>query len=96
MQRIVKMKFREDAVEDFLRIFDDVKEKIRASEGCEHLELLRDQHSPNIFFTYSTWQSPEYLEQYRHSDLFQTTWKKTKALFKDRAAAWSVDRIHHS
>jgi len=88
------MEFREDAVEDFLRIFDEVKDKIRTSEGCTHLELLRDQHSPNIIFTFSTWKGPEYLEQYRHSDLFQTTWKRTKALFKDKASAWSVDRLY--
>lgn len=92
MIRIVKMRFRTECVEDFKALFEARKEMIRAQEGCTHLQLLRDINDPDVFFTYSFWQAPEYLEQYRNSDFFADTWAKTKALFAEKAAAWSVDQ----
>lgn len=74
----------------FLEVFNASKEKIRAFEGCEKLELLRDVNSPNIFFTHSHWQSENNLSAYRHSDLFNETWAKTKPLFEKSAEAWSL------
>ncbi len=65
--------------------------KIRAFEGCLHLELLRDINRPNIFFTLSFWENESALEQYRQSSLFQTTWENTKVLFAERAEAWSLE-----
>jgi len=91
LKRIVKMTFREAAVPDFLAIFEESKPKIRAFEGCHHLELLRDLQRPNVLFTFSFWENEEALGRYRQSELFKTTWKKTKALFSERAEAWSVE-----
>ncbi|MBL7707059.1 MAG: antibiotic biosynthesis monooxygenase [Taibaiella sp.] len=90
MIRIVKMCFRPECVEDFKQLFEERKALIRAQEGCTHLELLRDINNPSVFFTYSFWQDPEYLEQYRQSAFFADTWARTKALFAEKAAAWSV------
>lgn len=90
--RIVKMSFDPEKVTEFQSIFNDSKEKIRSQPGCHHLELLRDIDQPNIFLTYSYWEGPEYLEQYRNSALFGTVWKSTKALFNDQPQAWSVNR----
>ena len=91
--RIVKMSFDENKIEEFLSNFHQVKEKIRAFEGCEFLELYQDKNHKNIYFTYSYWQSEKDLENYRNSDLFKTVWVKTKALFNDKPEAWSVNKI---
>lgn len=87
------MVFLEEKVADFLEIFDASKEKIKASEGCEYLSLHRDHHSEYIFYTLSKWKSQEDLDQYRHSELFKTTWSKTKVLFKEKPSAYSLESM---
>lgn len=96
IRRIVKMTFREEETENFLAFFDTVKERISGFEGCHHLELWQDKRQKNICFTYSLWESEEALDHYRYSELFKNTWSKTKVLFKDKAEAWSLDRIYQS
>ena len=93
MIRIVKMTFDPTKVDEFLANFEEAKEQIRAFEGVEHLELLNDRNTPNIYFTYSIWKGDEYLEKYRHSDLFKSVWAVTKPLFIEKAEAWSVDSL---
>jgi hypothetical protein len=90
IKRIVKMTFREDAVARFLNIFEESKDQISAFDGCLHLELLRSIDRPNLLFTLSHWENEQALEAYRQSGLFKSTWKKTKALFAEKAEAWSV------
>lgn len=91
--RIVKMSFQEDKIETFLENFEEKKDYIRNFDGCRFLELYRDKNHPNIFFTYSYWNTEADLENYRHSDLFKGVWAKTKILFNDKPHAWSVDKI---
>lgn len=93
-KRIVKLEFEETKVPTFLANFEQVKGKIRAFPGCKRLELLQDKSDKGIFFTYSTWESEEALEAYKKSELFGEVWPKTKALFRDKPFAWSVDSIH--
>ena len=90
------MTFRPEKIDEFLEIFDSSKEKIRASEGCHRLELLKDINSPNIFFTYSHWESEEDLNNYRKSELFAATWAKTKEFFAEEAEANSLLAISGS
>ncbi len=92
--RIVKMQFAPEHVPTFLAMFDEVKEKIRAVDGCEHLTLYQDIHHPGTIFTYSYWQREEDLEAYRHSELFRTTWARTKQWFDGKPVAWSVNALH--
>lgn len=92
-KRIVKLEFEEAKVPEFLSDFEEVKHKIRAFPGCERLELLQDKSDKGVFFTYSTWESEEALEAYKNSVLFGEVWPKTKALFRDKPMAWSVDSI---
>ena len=92
--RIVQMTFKDDTIQLFLDFIQKYVQQIRASEGCTHLKILRDQQNPNIIFTYSHWDAPQYLEQYRHSDLFQSVWAQTKQWFGDKPRAWSVDKLH--
>jgi len=88
--RIVQMTFRMEEVENFLKLFDERKELIRGVEGCTHLELWQDAHAPNVYFTYSHWNSEQHLNHYRFSELFKDTWARTKALFDAKPQAWSV------
>jgi quinol monooxygenase YgiN len=91
--RIVRMTFQEDQLDAFHQIFDRSKALIRAFPGCEHLELHRDLNNPAVRITYSHWTSPEALEAYRQSELFQTTWAATKVLFAQKPLAFSMGQL---
>lgn len=83
------MTFRPEALEAFLEIFDASAPQIRAFPGCHHLELWQDTRYPNILTTFSRWDDEAALDRYRHSDLFKTTWAKTKPLFAAPPRAFS-------
>ena len=91
--RLVKMTFRPEAVEDFLRLFASYQDYVRGFPGCTELTLLRDRDNPNVFFTQSCWTDAEALEQYRRSERFRATWQQTKAYFAAGPEAWSVDSV---
>ncbi|AZJ31549.1 hypothetical protein SAMN05444344_2034 [Tenacibaculum mesophilum] len=91
--RIVKMSFKPEKIKEFLNNFNSKKEFIRNSPGCRLLELYRDKTNPNIFFTYSYWNTEQDLENYRNSDLFKGIWAQTKILFNDKPLVWSVDKV---
>ncbi|MEA5402030.1 antibiotic biosynthesis monooxygenase family protein [Arcicella sp. DC2W] len=91
--RIVRMTFHEEKVENFLAIFNASKHKIRHFEGCQHLELLQDKNFPNIFSTYSYWESENHLNNYRDSELFKNVWTSTKVLFVEKPIAFSSERV---
>ena len=85
------MTFEPTACPIFLEIFEASKDKIRAFPGCEYLELWRGKKPDHVFMTYSHWTSEAALEQYRKSELFKSTWAKTKPLFSARPEALSLD-----
>ncbi len=91
--RIVKMEFIPERLQDFLEVFEASKEQIRGFDGCKRLELLQHEKEKNILFTYSFWETPEHLEVYRNSDLFKSTWAKTKILFSGKPEAWSTEQL---
>jgi quinol monooxygenase YgiN len=91
--RVVKMTFRDDAIDAFKTLFENRKEQIRNYKGCVHLELWQDRLHPTIFFTYSHWTGAEALDNYRHSSFFEDTWTQTKALFAAKPEAWSVNPL---
>lgn len=91
--RIVKMSFEPSNITAFLQNFEANKNHIRAFDGCEFLELYRDKHNTNVFFTYSYWQTETDLENYRHSNLFKSIWSKTKPMFNEKPEAWSVNKV---
>ena len=90
--RVVRMTFKEEAVGQFLEIFDGSKEKIRSFPGCQHLQLLQDAHASNIFSTYSIWEEEANLNDYRHSELFGQVWPETKRLFAASPVAHSYEQ----
>ena len=87
------MHFRPGEREAFLDIFNASKHLIRQSEGCQHLSLYTEADLPNVFLTYSVWTAEADLDAYRNSELFEATWAKTKALFADKAQAWSMEEV---
>jgi len=88
--RIVNLTFQEHFINDFLKIFEESDSHILAFSGCNGVELVRDIHQPNVFFTISKWDNEAALENYRKSDFFGSTWAKIKPLFLVKAEAWST------
>ena len=84
------MSFEPAKTKDFIKVFEESMHHIRNFEGCSYLELFNDVHSPNVYFTYSFWESEHHLENYRNSELFKRTWAQTKVLFNDNPQAWTV------
>ncbi|MCB0638186.1 MAG: antibiotic biosynthesis monooxygenase [Lewinella sp.] len=95
IRRVVKMTFQPEKIEAFMDVFAESSPHIRAYPGCLHLELWRAEGAGNVLFTFSHWSTAADLEHYRRSELFQSTWARTKVLFADRPEAWSVDQIAH-
>jgi len=91
--RIVKLTFKAEVVADFTAMFNRKKDLIRNVKGCNRLELLRDKADPNVYFTYSWWESETDLNEYRYSELFKETWKETKSYFSDKPEAWSLEKM---
>ena len=92
--RIVKLQFKKENISSFERIFEETRETIKGFPGCSLLELYQDVSDPATFFTYSQWESEQDLEAYRQSDFFKGVWTRTRALFDDKAKAWSVQKVH--
>ena len=91
--RIVKLSFHLENIPAFLENFELMKEKIRNAPGNRLLELYQDKQNPELFFTYSYWNTEVDLENYRNSELFYEVWQFTKKLFNDKPEAWSVDKL---
>ena len=91
--RIVKLHFKEENISAFKHVFETSRSHIQNFEGCSLVDLYQDANNPNIFFTYSHWDSLEALENYRHSDFFKGVWKETKKLFGAKPEAWSLENI---
>ncbi|MDX9749819.1 MAG: antibiotic biosynthesis monooxygenase family protein [Flavobacteriales bacterium] len=90
--RVVKMTFAPGQDERFLALFAGWAPRIRGFPGCRHLELLRGTDHPHVFFTYSRWDGPEALAAYRGSPVFAEVWPTVKAMFAERAEAWTVEQ----
>lgn len=90
--RIVKMKFREECCTEFTELFSKYHSRISSFKNCGGVELLNDINNPQIFFTYSKWESEQDLENYRKSELFELVWGKTKVMFADKPEAWSLEK----
>lgn len=84
------MEFRDEAILDFEKIFKESSPFIRSFEGCSHVEMCLDPLKKNVRYTFSQWESEEALNAYRHSELFEKTWAKTKVLFSAKPSAYSL------
>lgn len=91
--RIVRMHFTEKGKENFLVLFDEIKEKIRFFEGCKHLEIMEDADNPYTVCSYSIWDDSEALNNYRYSDFFRSAWPKIKSGFNSAPEAFSLNAL---
>ncbi len=89
--RFVKLTFKEREIPTFIQIWEESRIKISSFEGCRFVEMFQSKSPENVCFTYSIWESEDALNKYRHSDLFQKTWARTKALFDGKPEAWTTD-----
>lgn len=89
--RIVKLTFEEDKIEQFLQFFESVKEQVNTFPGCLGMKLLREIEDPCTVMTYSHWESPADLENYRTSETFGKIWPTIKPWFAAKPEAWSVE-----
>ena len=87
--RIVKLTIQDNKVGDFKSVFEKYKQAIQSSDGCIKLEGSQNIVSPNIFFTYSYWNSETDLNNYRNSPLFKEVWPQVKEMFADKHETWS-------
>lgn len=83
------MTFKPEHCDDFIALFDHYRKHIRSAQGCSYLGMWRCTDDPCIFFTYSHWDDPKYLEAYRQSAIFAEVWPKTKAMFNAAPEAWT-------
>lgn len=91
--RIVKMTFRPGTEADFQQVFRESQPVIKTFAGCIDVNAFNDVANPLVYFTISQWESEEALNNYRNSEFFKKTWVKTKALFQERAEAYSLSSI---
>ncbi len=88
--RIVRMEFQEGKEDEFKKLFMFQREKLLQFPGCLSVKLYRDASLPNVFYTYSLWESLDALENYRKSEIFLSVWKKVKKLFSGKPLAYSL------
>ena len=94
IKRIVVMHLMPGKVEQFIEIFEHIKQEVRNQQGCLSLELLRSAHpEESNVCTLSLWQSANDLETYRASALFRKTWDQVKPLFDAKAQAWTFTTV---
>jgi quinol monooxygenase YgiN len=91
--RIVRMRFRPEAVDTFMSIWQESRQHIRARQGCLEANLYKDHGQDHVFYTLSRWASPADLEAYRKSELFGQVWPRTKALFASPPEAHSLESV---
>ncbi|AHM59717.1 antibiotic biosynthesis monooxygenase [Flammeovirgaceae bacterium 311] len=91
--RVVRMYFKEEHIEDFLKLFNDTKDQIREFDGCMRLELLQDHGQEHILTTYSYWRDLKALDNYRHSALFMEVWSQMKKYFAAKPIAFSCKKL---
>ena len=91
--RIVKITLLPEKINTIIEVFEESREQIKAFKGCRNAMLVRDIHHEHILFTISEWDDESFLNLYRDSIFFAEVWKKAKATFAEKAAAWSVEQI---
>jgi len=93
--RVVKFNFQRVYTDDFIRLFESKKDKIRSFKGCHYLEMLQgEREHSNVFFTYSYWESEDALNEYRHSEMFKDTWSTIKPWFAQKPEAISTTKLY--
>ena len=88
--RIVKMKFKKEKINDFIKFSKEIKPIIKEQTGCLFLDILQDVKDKEIFFTCSHWNNEDDLNNYKETDFFKNVWPKAKEWFAGKPEAWSL------
>lgn len=91
--RLVRMRFRPDQAEEFLRLYAANRMTIAGQPGCLSVRLVREIDDPAAFATWSTWHDADALETYRTGAFFRGFWPQVKALFRAPAEAASFYEV---
>jgi quinol monooxygenase YgiN len=91
--RVVKLSFKPENIQAFQAIFAETKQQIEQFKGCIGVKGFQDSKQPELFFTISQWESEMDLNAYRNSAFFESVWSRTKALFNDKPAAWTISEL---
>jgi hypothetical protein len=91
--RIVRLSFEPSKIKDFYSVFEKSKIQIASFQGCNGLQLMQDTTEKNVLYTLSYWESEAYLNKYRFSELFKTTWTQTKILFNNKPQVFSLEML---
>ena len=89
--RIVKLTFKEESVDSFIKLFEDTQVAISNFKGCKEVRLMKDVSNPVVFFTVSKWDSELFLNEYRNSPFFEKVWTQTKLYFDAKPEAWTLE-----
>lgn len=90
VRRIVRLEFDPERVTEFTEFFAKNRPTIASFPGCVSLDLFKDAALPNVYYTFSLWESEAALEAYRHSDTFRLLWSFAKARFAGKPLAYSL------
>lgn len=85
------MEINDHDVDKFKSMIQSIQDKIKAFDGCYSVNILCDKNQKNRFFSYSTWESEEDLNNYRKSEFFTEIWSDVKKMFIKDAQAWTVE-----
>ena len=91
--RIVKMVIKPEEVSSFVKHREKFTNKIRSFKGCVSHDFLKDKNVNNTFFSYSTWDSEQSIDTFRHSELFQSLKEINNRYYLKAEQAWTVENI---
>ena len=90
IKRFVKLSVDPAKLAEFKANFAIAKPQILSVSGCRHLELLQVTDEPNLFFTFSIWDSEHHLEEYKNTTIYFRAWETVKPLLNAEPLAWST------
>lgn len=91
--RLVRMWFKPDNVDEFLRLYHAAYLTISSQPGCLGVRLVRQTDDPAAFATWSRWESAAALDAYRRSPFFRAFWPQVRTLFRQPAEAVSFEEV---
>lgn len=95
IRRIVRLEFDPVRVAEFITFFKANRQTIASFPGCISLDIYKDAGLPNVYYTFSLWESEAALEAYRHSDTFNLLWSYAKERFSGKPVAYSLAEVEN-
>ncbi|MDX1483965.1 MAG: antibiotic biosynthesis monooxygenase family protein [Alphaproteobacteria bacterium] len=88
--RVILMNVAQGKAEDAERIWKEQCAPLMIDQaGCRLEKLMRSLDRPELFISYSEWDSMEAINAYRESTAHETIQKEVRALQGARAVVWA-------